>query len=92
MRMCVLVPMHLMIRPCLRLHVSVSVSLVVFLCVLSNQVSPEAKDLMRKLLTREPTERLGGVKGASEIRAHPWFASINWPLLRNTVSDGWFCE
>ncbi|CAI5457738.1 unnamed protein product [Closterium sp. Yama58-4] len=46
-------------------------------------VSDEAKDLMRKLLQRDPADRLGAKHGAVEIRAHPFFKSIEWPLIRN---------
>ncbi|CAI5983116.1 unnamed protein product [Closterium sp. NIES-64] len=46
-------------------------------------VSDEAKDLMRKLLQRDPADRLGAKHGAIEIRAHPFFKSIEWPLIRN---------
>jgi serine/threonine-protein kinase RIM15 len=50
-------------------------------------VSPEAKDLMNKLLSINPSERLGSNKseafahGGEEIRMHPWFAGTNWDGL-----------
>ena len=50
-------------------------------------VSPEAKDIMSKLLQIEPKERLGAnvaeqyPSGGDEIRAHPWFHGINWDTL-----------
>ncbi len=38
-------------------------------------LSPSAKDLLRKLLVRQPKWRLGcGGGGAAEVRAHPFFA------------------
>ena len=52
------------------------------------EVSPEAKDLMNKLMCTEPKERLGAnvegtyATGAEEIKNHPWFAEINWETLR----------
>ncbi|CAI5514070.1 unnamed protein product [Closterium sp. Naga37s-1] len=46
-------------------------------------VSDEAKDLMRKLLQRDPADRLGAKHGAIEIRSHPFFKSIEWPLIRD---------
>ncbi|CAI7804921.1 unnamed protein product, partial [Closterium sp. NIES-54] len=49
-------------------------------------VSDEAKDLMRKLLQRDPADRLGAKHGAIEIRSHPFFKSIEWPLIRDMVS------
>ncbi|KAI9809350.1 MAG: hypothetical protein M1825_002642 [Sarcosagium campestre] len=50
-------------------------------------VSPEAKDLMDKLMAINPRERLGSnnedtfASGGDEIRHHPWFRSISWDTL-----------
>ena len=50
-------------------------------------VSPEAKDLMNKLLCLEPRDRLGANKeekfscGGEEIRNHSWFEGTNWETL-----------
>ena len=49
------------------------------------KVSPEAQDLMRRLLEKSPNQRLGIVAGADEVKQHPWFASIDWALIRNQV-------
>jgi serum/glucocorticoid-regulated kinase 2 len=43
-------------------------------------VPPSAKDLLTKLLDRKPDQRLGA-RGASEIKAHPFFHSIDWRKL-----------
>ncbi|KAI9865137.1 MAG: hypothetical protein M1813_002457 [Trichoglossum hirsutum] len=43
-------------------------------------VPQTAKDLLTKLLDRNPTTRLG-VNGAAEIKAHPFFHSIDWRKL-----------
>jgi serum/glucocorticoid-regulated kinase 2 len=43
-------------------------------------VPPAAKDLLTKLLNRKPDQRLGA-NGASEIKAHPFFHSIDWRKL-----------
>ena len=54
-----------------------------FANILNNQievpedVSEEAKDLIRKLLCKDPTKWLG-FNGAHEIKSHPWFKGINW--------------
>lgn len=40
-------------------------------------VSNEAKDLIRKLLCKDPKKRLG-FNGAHEIKQHPWFKGISW--------------
>eukprot|EP00887_Chlorella_sp_A99_P007263 scaffold2.g7263.t1 len=46
-------------------------------------VSPEVKDLISKLLTKDPLRRLGAAAGADEVKLHPWFAGINWALIRH---------
>nr|XP_040244830.1 serine/threonine-protein kinase tricornered isoform X2 [Aegilops tauschii subsp. strangulata] len=43
------------------------------------RLSPEAKDLINKLLCNVD-QRLG-MKGAHEIKAHPWFRSVEWEKL-----------
>jgi len=44
----------------------------------------DAKDLCTKLLQKDPTQRLGsGESDAEEIRAHPWFACLNWDEIKN---------
>lgn len=51
-------------------------------------VTPEAKDLMNRLMCLDPKERLGSnneekfANGGDEIRAHPWFADVEWDMLR----------
>lgn len=52
-------------------------------------MSPEALDVCSKLLIREPTARLG-YKGAEEIKAHPFFRSIDWNKLdRMDITPPW---
>eukprot|EP00897_Mesotaenium_endlicherianum_P003441 jgi/Mesen1/3124/ME000184S02190 len=46
-------------------------------------VSANAKALMKALLERDPAVRLGGTRGASEIKEHPFFESIDWALVRH---------
>ncbi|KAI8379340.1 Pkinase-domain-containing protein [Radiomyces spectabilis] len=43
-------------------------------------MAEEAQSLLRGLLTREPTQRLGN-NGPEEIKSHPFFASIDWRKL-----------
>jgi len=43
-------------------------------------VSENARDLIKKLLERDPKKRLG-VGGANEIKSHPFFSSIDWEKL-----------
>ncbi len=42
-------------------------------------LSTEVKELLKGLLTKEPTKRLGmGPTKWEEVKAHPWFAPIDW--------------
>ncbi|XP_019259796.1 PREDICTED: LOW QUALITY PROTEIN: phototropin-2 [Nicotiana attenuata] len=45
-------------------------------------VSLAARQLIHALLNRDPASRLGSNGGASEIKDHPFFRGINWPLIR----------
>nr|AML77639.1 putative LOV domain-containing protein [Portulaca umbraticola] len=44
-------------------------------------VSLAARQLINALLNRDPASRLGS-GGAEEIKQHPFFRGINWPLIR----------
>ncbi|KAK4231459.1 Serine/threonine-protein kinase cek1 [Podospora fimiseda] len=52
-----------------------------------DSISPEAKDLVDKLLCSDPQQRLGANReekyqsGGEEIRSHPWFKDLNWDTL-----------
>lgn len=48
-------------------------------------VSFAAKDLIRGLLVKDPKKRLGYKRGATEIKQHPFFANLNWALIRSTL-------
>ncbi|GAA0166622.1 hypothetical protein LIER_21740 [Lithospermum erythrorhizon] len=45
-------------------------------------VSFAARDLIRGLLVKQPQHRLAYRRGATEIKQHPFFQSINWALIR----------
>lgn len=45
-------------------------------------VAEPAKDLIAKLLVKDPTKRLGSTMGATAIKHHPYFNGVNWALLR----------
>ncbi|XP_062106731.1 serine/threonine-protein kinase D6PK isoform X2 [Humulus lupulus] len=49
-----------------------------------SNVSFAAKDLIRGLLAKDPQKRLGFKRGATEIKQHPFFESVNWALIRGT--------
>lgn len=46
-------------------------------------ISSNCKSLIRKLLIKEETKRLGSRAGASDIKGHPFFKHTQWALLRN---------
>ncbi|WVR05595.1 hypothetical protein IAU60_002614 [Kwoniella sp. DSM 27419] len=43
-------------------------------------ISPEAKDLMNRLMCSDPQKRLGA-HGADEVKKHPFFAEIDWDTI-----------
>nr|AML78649.1 putative LOV domain-containing protein [Trochodendron aralioides] len=45
-------------------------------------VSLHARQLMYRLLHRDPQNRLGSREGANEVKQHPFFRGINWALVR----------
>ncbi|KAJ6958846.1 serine/threonine-protein kinase D6PKL2 [Populus alba x Populus x berolinensis] len=49
-----------------------------------SSVSFAAKDLIRGLLMKDPQKRLGFKRGATEIKQHPFFETVNWALIRST--------
>jgi len=50
-----------------------------------NFISDDAKSLLEQLLSRDPAQRLGS-KGGDEVKAHQWFADIQWDkLLRKEI-------
>ncbi|KAJ4753326.1 Protein kinase [Rhynchospora pubera] len=51
----------------------------------SPSVSFHAKDLIRGLLVKEPENRLGSLRGAAEIKQHPFFDGLNWALIRCAI-------
>ena len=49
------------------------------------QVSLAARQLMYRLLHRDPANRLGSYDVASEIKHHAFFRGINWALVRTAA-------
>ncbi|KAJ6808596.1 serine/threonine-protein kinase D6PKL1-like [Iris pallida] len=47
-------------------------------------VSFAARDLIRGLLVKEPQQRLAYRRGATEVKQHPFFNTVNWALIRCT--------
>eukprot|EP00357_Protocruzia_adherens_P026640 CAMPEP_0114984716 /NCGR_PEP_ID=MMETSP0216-20121206/7434_1 /TAXON_ID=223996 /ORGANISM="Protocruzia adherens, Strain Boccale" /LENGTH=632 /DNA_ID=CAMNT_0002346889 /DNA_START=214 /DNA_END=2112 /DNA_ORIENTATION=+ len=48
---------------------------------MKQEISPSAKDLISKLLTKDPTERLGANEGVEDIKNHIFFKGFNWEQL-----------
>lgn len=46
-------------------------------------VSNNCKNLIRRLLDKQEAKRLGSKAGASEVKAHPFFKSLKFGLLRH---------
>ena len=47
-------------------------------------VSNECKSLIKDLMGRDPTRRLGaGKRDGDEIKVHPFFSDVNWEALMN---------
>ncbi|XP_028757026.1 phototropin-1 [Neltuma alba] len=49
----------------------------------SKPVSLHGKQLIHRLLHRDPKNRLGSQEGANEIKRHPFFKGVNWALVRS---------
>ena len=53
-------------------------------------LSEETKDLLVRLLSKNPEQRLGTKHGAKEIRNHSWFKIVNWEYLLKKQYDAPF--
>ena len=49
----------------------------------AQQITVNCKNLIKKLLIKEETGRLGSIAGASDVKQHPFFKTTNWALLRH---------
>ncbi|KAI8875862.1 hypothetical protein K501DRAFT_201702 [Backusella circina FSU 941] len=50
----------------------------------SSGLSGNGKSFIKKLLNKNEKKRLGAHAGASQVKSHPFFRSINFALLRHT--------
>lgn len=48
----------------------------------SPATSSASRDLIKNLLVKQPQQRLGVKRGATEIKQHPFFEGVNWALIR----------
>ena len=53
-------------------------------------MSDELKDLIKKLLEKDPKQRLGCENDADDIVNHPWFADMDWEALMSRSMDSPF--
>ncbi|XP_051179307.1 protein kinase PINOID [Lolium perenne] len=44
-----------------------------------------ARDLIARLLDKDPKARLGSRRGAADVKAHPFFRGLNFALLRSSA-------
>jgi serine/threonine protein kinase len=44
-------------------------------------ITRDAADLLRRLIRRNVDRRLGGIRGAQEVKAHPFFSRVDWKLV-----------
>jgi protein-serine/threonine kinase len=49
----------------------------------AQQTSNLCKSLIRKLLIKDETKRLGARAGASDVKTHPFFRTTQWALIRH---------
>jgi len=50
-------------------------------------MSDELKDLITKLLDKDPKTRLGSTTDADEVVNHVWFRDLDWEGLMNKTID-----
>lgn len=50
-----------------------------------DEVSPEAEDLIKKLMDPNPSTRLGA-NGVNEIQSHPFFKGFDWANVRKMTA------
>ena len=50
-------------------------------------MTDELKDLITKLLDKDPQTRLGSTTDADEVVNHPWFRDLDWESLMNKTID-----
>ncbi|KAJ4980354.1 hypothetical protein NE237_031191 [Protea cynaroides] len=51
----------------------------------SSESEMYARDLISRLLIKDPLERLGSKKGAAEVKTHPFFKRVNFALIRSSM-------
>lgn len=54
-----------------------------------NEISltPECKDLLERLLNKDPSKRLGNQSGSREIKLHPFFKDVDWVQISQRKAE-----
>lgn len=47
------------------------------------KLSKSVRELIKALLVKKQSKRLGYTQGAAQVKAHGWFKDVTWDLLRN---------
>lgn len=50
-------------------------------------MNEEVVSLIKKLLERNPSKRLGANRGVEEIKEHEWLSDIDWEMIRSKKID-----
>ena len=53
-------------------------------------MSGDVKDIITKLLSRDPKQRLGSKRDADDLVNHPWFSDIDWEALMSGTLESPF--
>jgi hypothetical protein len=46
------------------------------------EATAQLRDLVVRLLERDPRRRIGSARAAAEIKRHPFFTGVDWALIR----------
>lgn len=55
-----------------------------------NYLSSVSKNILDSLLRKDPSKRLGSVRGSDEVKEHPFFDNINWKLIEEMKYEPFF--
>ena len=53
-------------------------------------MSEDLKDIIKKLLEKDATQRLGSKNDADDLVNHPWFADMDWEKMMKKTLDAPF--
>ena len=47
------------------------------------QIGGDCKDFLKRVLAKDPDDRLGNKNDGEELKLHPWFRNMDWEALLN---------